>query len=421
MWFMPSDFGDFSDRKMTLTLLFDLDGTLLMNSVSEFIPAYLQLLGNFLKKYQTSQNIQSAVLTATNLMVQNNDPSQTLENCFDDYFYSKIRTSKKDLQLDISNFYEREYPQLKKYTNPLLPAKTVINQFKQLGISLVIATNPLFPRTAITQRVEWANLDPKIDDYALITSYEEFHFAKPNPAYFAEILSKLGWPEGPIGMVGNDWEMDIAPAEIIGIPTFFLGSSEHIPEVTRHSLSSQGTWEDMENWVKKILMEDSSFEPYQTFDSFKAILLSTAAMIDSFMRDNRLSKYLSKRPVENEWSLVEIFSHIADVDEEVNLPRINMILKNEIPFFSAIETDEWASERNYILNDPFKEMQRFINNRKKLVETISNLSNQDLSKMVNHSIFGPTSVKEIIKFITQHDRIHVQQINQTVLQLKQNQ
>jgi len=406
---------------MKKILLFDLDGTLLMNSVAEFIPAYLNLLGNFLGKVQSSQKIQSAVLTATNLMVHNIDPARTLEECFDDYFYSEIKTSKKYLLKDISDFYENTYPQLEKFTGHSLAVKSVIDHFMQMGISLVIATNPLFPKTAITQRVEWAKLDPKIDDYALITSYEAFHFAKPNPAYFAEILSKLGWPEGPIGMVGNDWEMDIVPAEKIGIPTFFLGKVEPVLDISRHPLSSQGNWEELEDWVNKILIVDIPFEPNQTIDSFKAVLLSTAAMIDSFRRNHQSSKILSNRPIESEWSLVEIFSHIADVDEEVNLPRINMILNNDIPFFPAIETDEWASERMYILNDPIIEMQRFITNRKKLVETISKLSNQDLSKMVNHSIFGPTSVQEIIKFITQHDRIHIQQINQTVSQFEQNQ
>ncbi|MHB8133476.1 MAG: DinB family protein [Anaerolineaceae bacterium] len=417
---MPSNFGDFSNRKMTITLLFDLDGTLLMNTVSEFIPAYLNLLGNFLGKDQSSQEIQSAVLTATNLMVHNNDPARTLEECFDDYFYSKIKTSKKDLLKDILDFYENNYPQLKKFTSPFFEVKPVINNFVQMGISLIIATNPLFPKTAITQRVKWANLDPKINEYTLITSYEAFHFAKPNPAYFAEILAKLGWPEGPIGMVGNDWEMDILPAEVIGIPTYFLGKPEHVLNISRHPLSSQGNWEELEDWVKKISMVENHFEPNQSVDYFKAVLLSTAAVIDSFMRSHHSSKILSIRPVESEWSLVEIISHIADVDEEVNLPRINMILNDDTPFFPAIETDEWASERRYILNDPLKEMQRFISNRKNLVETISNLSNQDLSKLVNHSIFGPTSVKEIIKFITQHDRIHIQQINQTASKLDQN-
>ena len=78
----------------------------------------------------------------------------------------------------------------------------------------MIATNPLFPRTAIYQRLEWAGLPPDKYPFSLIPSYETFHFAKPNPTYFAEFLTISGWPDGPMIMVGNDLEHDI------------LGSSE---------------------------------------------------------------------------------------------------------------------------------------------------------------------------------------------------
>jgi FMN phosphatase YigB (HAD superfamily) len=59
----------------------------------------------------------------------------------------------------------------------------------------------------------------------MIPSYETFHFAKPNPAYFAEFLAQLGWPKTPIVMVGNDVESDIGAARQLGLPVFWMASN----------------------------------------------------------------------------------------------------------------------------------------------------------------------------------------------------
>jgi len=399
---------------MNFTVLFDLDGTLLQNEDSIFIPAYIDLLGNYLGKDVPSQKIQLAVLKATQIMEDNKDPTKTLEECFDDYFYPKIGLSKSDLQKDIERFYREFFPDLRIYTSELQEAKSLTNKLIDKGTDLVIATNPLFPRVAITQRILWANLKPQIEDYALITCYENFHFAKPNPAYYAEILANLGWPEGPIVMVGNDWMRDIIPAEKIGIPTFFLSGSNEKTSKPTNAKSSFGNWSDLELWIEKIFLSGSSMEPENSIEAYIAILLSTAAFIDNLSRISKKISYWNIRPIPTEWSLVEIITHLADVDSDVNLPRMNLIQDENVPFFPAISTDEWATERNYIKNNPIEEMERFLQNRKQLINILSSLTNQKLEKQVNHAIFGPTKILEIIKFITQHDRIHINQIHNTI-------
>jgi FMN phosphatase YigB (HAD superfamily) len=398
---------------MSLTLLLDLDDTLLVNTASVFIPAYINLLTEYLGEKLSNQNIQPALLSAVKQMSENTDPAKTLEECFDSRFYPKINTSKEFLQHAIEEFYGQVYPQLRGLTRQQPQANLLTRELSARLIPMVVATNPLFPKTAISQRIAWADLYPKEEDYALITSFEAFHFAKPNPSCYAEILAKLGWPETFVAMVGNDWNADIVPAETVGIPTFFLGEQVQQQDFERHPGSSQGNWNDLQNWVQKLYLIDEPFEPKNSIQAYLAVLASTAAFIDSFFREHQSLDLWRIRPSTEEWSLVEILSHIADVDEEVNLPRICAIQKEEMPFFPAALTDEWAAERHYILNDPFKEVNRFIENRKKLIENISNLNSQDLSKLVNHAIFGPTSVLEIIKIITQHDRIHIRQMIQT--------
>ncbi len=89
----------------------------------------------------------------------------------------------------------------------------------------MVATNPLFPKQAILQRLEWAGLPAEEVPFDLIPSYETFHFAKPNPAYYSEILAQLGAPSQPAIMIGNDFEMDIFSAIQAGLPSFWLTSN----------------------------------------------------------------------------------------------------------------------------------------------------------------------------------------------------
>ena len=54
-----------------------------------------------------------------------------------------------------------------------------IKKLKEMGYPLVLATNPIFPRVATMQRIDWAGLD--VEDFELVTVYENFNYSKPNP------------------------------------------------------------------------------------------------------------------------------------------------------------------------------------------------------------------------------------------------
>lgn len=59
--------------------------------------------------------------------------------------------------------------------------------------------------------------------FDLVTSYENSHYAKPNPLYYQEILNKMGARAEQTLMVGDE-HMDMIAAEI-GIKTFFVASA----------------------------------------------------------------------------------------------------------------------------------------------------------------------------------------------------
>lgn len=200
---------------MTL-LLFDLDDTLLGNEINTFVPAYLQALAKRMSSVAVPDHLVKTLLSATRQMVENVNPEQTLEATFDSAFYPHLGVTRQDVQGVINSFYANDFPKLQSLTQSKPEAIKVIRQLIERGNQVAIATNPLFPRTAILQRLNWAGISADENPFALISSYETFHFAKPNPAFFAEFMAQLGWPKVPVVMVGNDAELDIKISEAAG-------------------------------------------------------------------------------------------------------------------------------------------------------------------------------------------------------------
>ena len=203
-------------------LLFDLDDTLLGNEMNTFVPAYVQALAKRMQMVADPGVLVKTLMSATRQMVEDARPDKTLEEKFDAAFYPPLGLVRQEVQGIIDAFYAEDFPKLQGLTQFRPEAVEVVLQLLERGDQAAVATNPLFPRTAILQRLNWAGLPADKIPFTLIPSYETFHFAKPNPAYFAEFLAQLGWPKLPVIMVGNDVDSDIKAAGELGLPVFWI-------------------------------------------------------------------------------------------------------------------------------------------------------------------------------------------------------
>jgi FMN phosphatase YigB (HAD superfamily) len=267
---------------MSLTLLLDLDDTLLSNDIETFLPAYIQSLAASANQVP-ARLFMSSLLAASEMMVRKSQISGTLESTFDAHFYPAIGFSKEQMRKTIDDFYQEKYPFLQPLTQSRPIAQDLVNDLISSGNKVVIATNPLFPATAIRQRLNWAGFEDLQKQFSIITSFETFHFSKPHPEYFAEILAQLAWPDQPAVMVGNSWKDDIIPAESIGLATFFLSEAEPANTIVRHPLSSHGKLSDIAPWIKKI-----STNPSHTFSlspqGFLTALRTTPAAAEIILK-----------------------------------------------------------------------------------------------------------------------------------------
>ena len=231
------------------TILFDLDDTLLDNAMETFLPKYLEALTPRVAHLIPPNEFIQQLLSSTRSMAGNTDPTRTNCQVFTEDFSARVGYPLEVLMPVFDDFYAHDFGRLRIHTRTRPEARAIMEKVFAHGYTVVIATNPLFPLTAIEQRLEWAGV--RDFDYALITSYENMHAAKPHLAYYREILREIGCRADECLMVGNSFEEDIAPAIKLGIKSFWVVDAK--PGVTKPTLQAdwQGALADFGRLIKE--------------------------------------------------------------------------------------------------------------------------------------------------------------------------
>jgi FMN phosphatase YigB (HAD superfamily) len=386
---------------MSLTVLFDLDDTLISNNVDTFIPGYLKTLGATIDGLASKQAIQH-LLAATQKMSESSLPDKTLEQIFDENFYPNIGVSKQQLRGTIDHFYADVYPDLEKMTRPIPAAVQLVDRLFDEGYTVAIATRPLFPRTAIVQRLAWAGLSIERYPFAIVPSYEIFHFSKPNPAFYAELLAQIGWPNQPAVMVGNALEDDILPASQFDIPAFWLNDPVVPLPDNAHPLTGQGKIDEVYPWIKKI--ESAKFEQtWSTPASILEILKSTPAALQTICSRIPADKW-SDRPQPDEWALTEILCYLRDLDREIITPRLYRVIEENNPFMPRVSSSNWVEKRPYLEESGFSVLENFTKNRIELLNFIFGLPDKSWYRQAVEEDTGPTTFKKLLGSLAAHDQ-----------------
>ncbi len=230
---------------MLKAILFDLDGTLLDNPMHEFVPAYLELLAAFVADRLPPDRFVRELLAATAAMNANDGSGPTNEEVFAAAFYPALGLEREAFQPVWERFYDEEFPKLRRLTRTRAEARLLVTWAFELGLDVVIATNPLFPRPAIEQRIAWAGVSVEEFPYALVTTCENMHATKDHPAYYAEILHRLGRSPQECLMVGDDWGWDIRPTVELGMNAFWVVDGAAVPPSPALPLAGRGSLADL--------------------------------------------------------------------------------------------------------------------------------------------------------------------------------
>lgn len=388
---------------MKLTLLLDLDDTLLKTNQAAFVPAYFQALATRLAPSLDPGSVGRGLVAGTNAMNQNEDFSRTLKDVFEDIFYPALGLANGALDAEIEKFYEEIFPTLQPITEKRPDSKAFIEWAKGRRHRLVVATDPLLPRKATHQRVRWAGFDPA--EFELVSVFEDFHFSKSFPAYYAEVLGRLGWQEGPVIMVGNDMERDILPAKRLGLPTFFLDGDS--ASSTGPEAELRGSLPGLRRYLESA--DEASLIPaFDSRDSIMAILSSTPAVLSGLTCGLSAEQWNAKN-APGEWTLTELICHLRDTEREVHHLQLGLFDRNGAPFIPRPDTAVWASQRNYAHENGVAALREFVEARRTTFDILKKTSDQGWGQKARHAIFGPTDFREVAGFMAGHDRMHIHQ------------
>jgi len=231
---------------MLNTVIFDLDGTLLPMDMEVFLNKYFTELSFKFKDYFNPKELTEHIWASTGCMIKNKNPRITNEEAFFEDFYKRVVHKPEIISPLFEDFYINDFKRLASATRKEELMQNTVKILKEKGYRLVIATNPIFPKLAINQRVEWAGFS--IDEFDFITSFEKMHFCKPHLEFYQEVLDNIDKKPQECIMVGNDVEEDMV-AKKLGLKTYLLEDCLISRGNNREEVDYSGSYMDFNSFV----------------------------------------------------------------------------------------------------------------------------------------------------------------------------
>ncbi len=397
---------------MIKAVLLDLDDTLLGNPALEFTRRYLGALDGFLRERLGIEDSTRLLMAGVQAAIASTDPLRTNLDVFYATVEPQLPLDRATFDAAVEDFYREVYPGLRADTTRRPQARALAEWLIAQGYTVVVATNPFFPRVAVEQRLDWAGAPVGEVPFALVTTLENMHFTKPHPAYFEEILARVGVQADEAVMVGDDWENDIVPAWAAGLNTFWIG--DDLPDLASPVRpDGSGPFDEFarrvrdENWLETLASRPLA--PAQIGPRLAGNLAALMGIAGDIPPEA-----WAMRPHADEWTPVEVVCHLFESERDVQRPRLETILAEDNPFLSEPNPPPGPATRA-CPSDGRIVARGFATERQITLDLLARLEPGDWQRPARHYIFGPTTLLEMAAFTAQHDRLHFVQLCQTVV------
>jgi hypothetical protein len=267
-------------------------------------------------------------------------------------------------------------------------------------ITFVLLTNPQDTPIQAQGRLEHV---PEVADMKPFTTHREnSHFERQNPAFFAEVLARVGI-EPNEAIIISPSKSDIVAGQQLGVNGFHL--SDGTAPFTRY----YGTWADFVGCIAQDNWADC-YEPIPLAPHMIAPqLIGNLGALNGLLQ-NIKSEFWHQHPDPQEWSAYQIMCHLLESEETVQRPRLEKILSQDNPFLSE-NINPPTPQCNL---DETALADVFYATRKQTLVWLNTLPREVWGRVARHSIFGPTTFLEMAHFTAQHDRLHIKQLCQTL-------
>lgn len=230
-------------------IFFDMDGTLLPMDAEVFARTYFKLLTKKMLPHgyepETIINGINAGITA----MQTNDGTRRNQEIFWEHFAEVAGERVYADRALFDEFYAVDFQRISSSCGYTPEAKRTVELCKELGYRVVVATEPIFPLSAMESRLRWAGIDPSEVDY--ITSYETSGYCKPDLGFYCELLMRFGITAEDCVMVGNDVGEDL-PAEELGMKVFLLTDCLINKKNADINQWEHGGYAALQSWIREL-------------------------------------------------------------------------------------------------------------------------------------------------------------------------
>lgn len=216
-------------------LLLDLDGTLLDIEVSFFMDTMMKSMSDYFLALMEPDSFRRGFLGSIDELISSSrSGGETNHEAFYRVFSDMTGTAPEVAQESFDAYYRDILPGFSRYGAYVDGALELIEAAHEKGISLALATNPIFPRAAVLERMHWGDLSP--EPFTFIAALENTRACKPQTEFFTALADVLDVNPEECLMVGNDMAHDLAAASA-GMRTYLAephlvrkNASRYVPD-----------------------------------------------------------------------------------------------------------------------------------------------------------------------------------------------
>ena len=147
---------------MLSAVLFDLDGTLLDIDLDSFLREYFAALGPVVAEVLGTDEPERRPFGGDRrhrghvAPPPGHDQPRGVQRLF--HAMTNADLDLEEFALPFERFYREVFPALRRDFGPMPGARRAVETCLELGLKVAIATNPIFPRSAVDERMRWAGL-----------------------------------------------------------------------------------------------------------------------------------------------------------------------------------------------------------------------------------------------------------------------
>ncbi|MCY4021651.1 MAG: HAD-IA family hydrolase [Chloroflexi bacterium] len=382
---------------MIKAVLLDLDSSLLDDRGHQFAVSYRRAFAEQLEEETGIKGAEGVFQRAIQKLNGRRDMVSSNDEVMAASIAAEVNAPVSPFQPKLWSLYQSSFEQPRRLASAAPEARQLVEALLEQGLAVAVVSNPIYREAAIVQALQWAGLGDLVESFAFVSSSENMHFAKGDPAFYAELIARIGIEPDEALLVGDKRQSDDAPAEIVGLHTWPLENTSALG-----SLLEQ--------------VQNAGWEHRYSGGPLRAAMLKPQFLGNLGALFGLLSEVKApqwhQKPDPNEWSIVQILCHLAETETAVHQKRLQTILRVENPFIRALPPP--GPDVPICSDRPQDVAQEFRKKRLTTLELIADLAPEDWLRPARHSIFGLTNLLEMAYFTAQHDRLHVSQLCQTL-------